>query len=270
MTDDDAPADARNDEHPDRPWEGYDELADRRPSSGGRSADADGDGDTPDDGRGGTDDWASPWGDNPLQRHYSWPATREHVPSLDGSRVLDAGCGVGAHVDWLLDRGASVVGVDASKRAVERVRERFGDRATFEQTDLSGSLPFEDGSFDVVLSHLVLDHVADLTRAFESFHRVLVDGGVLVFTVVHPFQLFSAYDEVDRYYEPTPVELGWDAPVTTFHRPLSAVLTPLAGAGFRLDRFAEPEPPASYLPLANDDWEVQRRPQICVVRATAE
>jgi SAM-dependent methyltransferase len=267
MTDDAPPSDASDDEHLDRPWKGYDELADRPPSADGRSPDADGGGDAPDEPA-ESDDWASPWGDNPLQRDYSWPATREHLPSLDGAHVLDAGCGVGAHVDWLLDQGASVVGVDASERATERARERFGDRATFARVDLSGSLPFADDTFDVVLSHLVLDHVADLRRTFASFHRVIVEGGVIVFTVVHPFQLFSTYDEVDRYYDPTPVELGWDAPVTTFHRPLSGMLTPLADAGFRLDRFAEPEPPGSYLPLANDDWEVERRPQICVVRAT--
>jgi hypothetical protein len=47
------------------------------------------------------------------------------------------------------------------------------------------------------------------------------------------------------------------------------VLTALAIAGFGLDRALEPEPPASYLPLANDDWEVEKRPQLLCVRAKA-
>ncbi|HEX4283071.1 MAG TPA: class I SAM-dependent methyltransferase [Solirubrobacteraceae bacterium] len=43
------------------------------------------------------------------------------------------------------------------------------------------SLPFADGSFDLVLGHAVLHHLPDLTRAFEEFHRVLKPGGRIVF-----------------------------------------------------------------------------------------
>lgn len=232
-------------------WAGYDDLAERH-------ADAT------------DDDWTTPWGDNPLQAHYSWPATRDLLPELDGERTLDAGCGVGDHVPELLDRGATVVGIDASEPAVETARERFGDRAAFRHAVLGEPLPFDDGAFDVAVSHLVLDHVADLDAAFASLHRILADGGTLVFTVVHPMQLYLSFDAVDRYYDRQPVELGLDAPVRTFHRPVSDILTALAGAGFRLERAVEPEPPESYLPLANDGWDVEERPQILCVRVTAE
>ncbi|WP_440991081.1 class I SAM-dependent methyltransferase [Haloarchaeobius baliensis] len=247
------PSDSPSDDDTDvstRPWAGYDELAGRH-------------GDSTDD------DWTTPWGDNPLQRHYSWPATRDLLPTLDDERVLDAGCGVGDHVDWLLDRGATVTGIDASEQAVETAADRFDDRATFRHAVLSEPLPFEDAAFDVVLSHLVLDHVADLDAAFESLHRVLADGGTLVFTMIHPMQLYLAFESVERYYDRQPVELGWDAPVRTFHRPVTDILTALADAGFRLDRALEPEPPESYLPLANEEWQVDERPQILCVRATA-
>lgn len=216
------------------------------------------------------DSWASPWGDNPLQAHYSWPATRDRLPPLDGRRVLDAGCGVGDHVPWLLDRGATVVGVDASVEAVERARDRFGDRATFEPADLSEPLAFEDGAFDVVCSHLVLDHVAALRTAFAEFHRVLAPGGALVFTVIHPMQYYLDYDAVGRYYDETPVEVAWpDAPVTSYHRPLGDLLDDLLAADFRLDAVAEPEPPEAYLEHARDRWNVDERPQILCVRAEA-
>lgn len=239
----------------DDPWAGYDELAEAYTDG------ADGD---------ATDDWATPWGDNPLQRHYSWPATRELLPAVDDRRVLDAGCGVGDHVGWLLDRGAAVVGIDASGAAVETARERFGERAAFHRAALGEPLPFDDGAFDVVLSHLVLDHVEALDAAFASLHRTLDDDGVLVFTVVHPMQLYLTFDAVERYYDQTAVELGWDAPVRTVHRPVAEILTTLAEAGFRLAQVVEPEPPASYLPLANDEWNVGKRPQLLCVRAVAD
>lgn len=217
------------------------------------------------DSRGG---WASPWGDNPLQEHYSWPATRDRLPVLDDRRVLDAGCGIGDHVPWLVEAGATVVGVDASVEAVDRARDRFDDRATFRRADLGEPLPSDGGAFDVVCSHLVLDHVADLRTAFAEFHRVLAPGGVLVFTVIHPIQYYLDYDAVERYYDETAVEVAWpDAPVTSYYRPVGDLLDDLLAADFRLDAVAEPEPPAEYLDHARDRWNVDERPQILCVRA---
>jgi SAM-dependent methyltransferase len=43
------------------------------------------------------------------------------------------------------------------------------------------SLPFPDGSFDLVLGHAVLHHLPDLERAFAEFHRVLRPGGRIAF-----------------------------------------------------------------------------------------
>jgi SAM-dependent methyltransferase len=212
--------------------------------------------------------WESPWGENPLQRYYSWPATRALLPTLTDQRILDAGCGVGDHVGWLLERGGSVVGVDASESAVETARERHGSRATFRRADLAEPLPFDDDVFDVVLSHLVLDHLPEWRPTFEEFRRVLTADGTLVFAVVHPMQYYLSYDAVAEYYDTAAVELGWDdVRITSYHRPVSAVVNSLSEAGFHLDRFEEPRPPAEYVDRAADEWHVAERPQICVVRA---
>lgn len=42
-------------------------------------------------------------------------------------------------------------------------------------------LPFEDGSFDLVMGHAILHHIPDLPRAFREFSRVLVPGGTVLF-----------------------------------------------------------------------------------------
>lgn len=219
------------------------------------------------------DGWESPWGENPLQREYAWPATRALFPDVNDERVLDAGCGIGDHADWLVDAGATVVGVDASERAVASARDRFeasGASVTFHRADLTDPLEFAvDGEFDGVLSHLVLDHVADLGPVFAEFARVLDDGGWLVFTTVHPMQYYLAYDAVTNYYERQSVEVTWEAPVTSYHRPLDELLGDLLDAGFRLDEFDEPEPPEAYEAMANDEWNVGRRPQILCARARA-
>jgi ubiquinone/menaquinone biosynthesis C-methylase UbiE len=43
------------------------------------------------------------------------------------------------------------------------------------------TLPFDDGSFDLVCGHAVLHHIPDLDRAFAEFRRVLRPGGVIAF-----------------------------------------------------------------------------------------
>jgi ubiquinone/menaquinone biosynthesis C-methylase UbiE len=45
----------------------------------------------------------------------------------------------------------------------------------------ASSLPFEDGSFDLVFGHAVLHHLPDLPGAFREFRRVLRPGGVVAF-----------------------------------------------------------------------------------------
>ena len=216
----------------------------------------------------GSEGWESPWGDNPLQRYYSWPATRELLPDPAGKRALLAGCGPGDHVEELLEGGAEVVGVDASGRAIEVARERFGGRASFHRADLSEPLDFlSTDAFDLVVSHLVLDHVESWEPTVDEFSRVLRPGGTVVFTVIHPMQYYLEYEAVTDYYDRHAVELGWDAPVTSYHRPVSEVVNVVTDAGFDLERVAEPRPPEEYVEHANQRWEVDRRPQILCVRA---
>ncbi|SEO62180.1 Methyltransferase domain-containing protein [Halogranum amylolyticum] len=234
--------------------------ADRAPTSYDRLADR---------ATSGEEGWESPWATNPLQQYYSWPATTSLLPDIDGKRVLDAGCGIGDHVEWLLDEGAGVVGVDASERAVEVAHDRFGERATFHCADLTDGLGFAaDSGFDVVLSHLVLDHVETWQPVFEAFQRVLEPGGVVVFSIVHPMHYYRQYETVTDYWTRTPVELAWeDAPVTSYHRPVSDVVEAVIETGFRLGTLDEPRPPAAYVEEAPPEWGGDERPQVLCVRA---
>lgn len=89
-------------------------------------------------------------------------------------RVLDAGCGTG---EWAaLLTAPEVVCVDQSEAAVEAARARGLEalRADIE------SLPFADGSFDVVMCNWVLYHLDDLDRGLAEIARVLRPSGRFV------------------------------------------------------------------------------------------
>jgi SAM-dependent methyltransferase len=94
-----------------------------------------------------------------------------------GERILDLGCGTGDAARAIADRGASVVGVDASADMVAAARERFPG-LDFRRADATG-LPFQ-GEFDAVFSHAVLHWVTRAEAAAAGMRRALRPGGRLV------------------------------------------------------------------------------------------
>lgn len=213
-----------------------------------------------------------PWGDSDYQRYYVWPAVKPLLPDLTDARVLDAGCGIGSYVGEFLERGASVVGVDASEAAISTARSRFGDRAEFGVADLTDPLDFADDSFDLVFCNLVLDHVRDWAPVFDEFRRVLAHDGALVFTTIHPVGRYRRHrDELTRYYDVEAYVSPWgetDAEIASYHRPIAAVLNPLVGSGFDLDVFREATPEDAYEECQPDRYErAMERPDLLCVRA---
>ena len=128
---------------------------------------------------------------------HSYDDTRSGLIALDrretskvlglepGERVLDAGCGTGAHLAALRGLGAEVVGVDFSAGMLS-VARAANPRSSLLQADLNRSLPLAPSSFDLYLSTLVSEHLADLQAFFAEAARVLRGGGRLVFSAFHP------------------------------------------------------------------------------------
>ena len=116
-----------------------------------------------------------------------------------GTRVLDIGCGPGDFTSDFSDSGALVTGVDFAPEMIRVARERFPE-VRFEVADAE-SLPFDDGSFDVVVGAYFVHHLARPEVAFREIFRVLRSGGRFVFVI--PIQeaqasfgsLFSAVSE---------------------------------------------------------------------------
>lgn len=185
------------------------------------------------------------WSERPDRVHLEWPATRSLLPSVEGKRVLDAGCGVGDYSEWLIERGADVVAVDVAEETVERTRERLpDDAATVHRADLTEPLDYlDDESVDLVLSQLVLEHVRDWEPVFAEFYRVLRPGGAFVFSTGHPVSNWVNVDEAENFFETEVfVQQTDDLELTSYRRPLAAHVNPLADAGFVIERLLEPKP----------------------------
>jgi SAM-dependent methyltransferase len=99
-----------------------------------------------------------------------------------GSRVLEAGCGVGAQTVILAGNSPRAVftSVDISAESLaearRRVREAGRANVLFQRADIFG-LPFGPASFDHVFVCFVLEHLADPAGALEALSGVLRPGG---------------------------------------------------------------------------------------------
>lgn len=98
-------------------------------------------------------------------------------------RVLEIGGGTGANLPYYGEPVEEVVFVEPEEAMARRLEHKLGDeigRARVVRAPAE-SLPFEDGSFDVAVSTLVLCTVEDQRRALAEIHRVLKPTGRLLF-----------------------------------------------------------------------------------------
>ena len=103
-------------------------------------------------------------------------AVRNELPC---TAFLDAGCGDGRYLAALdTELPERIAGVDIAERIVETARARV-PRADLRQANLE-TLPFDDRTFDLVLSSQVIEHVLDAPTAVGELARVLRPGGRLV------------------------------------------------------------------------------------------
>jgi ubiquinone/menaquinone biosynthesis C-methylase UbiE len=104
------------------------------------------------------------------------------------SRLLDVGSGSGGTALYLSAKtGARVLGVDILEEGVAtatRLAEERGlaGRASFVQIDAAERLPFEDESFDAVLSIDAMCHLPNRLGVLEEWHRVTSPGARVLFT----------------------------------------------------------------------------------------
>jgi ubiquinone/menaquinone biosynthesis C-methylase UbiE len=118
------------------------------------------------------------------------------APAARPLRILEVGCGTGGMLRVLEQFGATV-GLDVSHAALAYAHRRVDTplvRGDF------GSLPFADGSFDLVGVFDTLEHVEDDLAALRELRRVCCPGGRLIVSVpAFPF-LWGRQDVVSHHY----------------------------------------------------------------------
>lgn len=105
------------------------------------------------------------------------------VAPMAGQSALDVGCGPGALTGELVKRlgAASVRAVDPTASFVDAARERFPGVDV--RVASAESLPFDDGTFDLALSQLVVHFMSDPVAGIREMARVTKAGGLVAANV---------------------------------------------------------------------------------------
>ena len=126
---------------------------------------------------------------------------------LEGRRVLDLGCGLGAYVRQMRAFTPEVYGIEIDHERAAEAGRALGLIATA----AAEALPFPTASFDVVLSHEMIEHVADDRQTIAEALRVLRPGGRLVLFCpnrLYPFETHGHFWR-GRYHEGNTPLINW-------------------------------------------------------------
>ena len=124
---------------------------------------------------------AGDWASNEDQQGPTYEEAIRRTGLRAGQHVLEVGCGSGVFLRLAADRGAEVVGLEASEELVALARTRVPE-ADLRVGDMQ-FLPFADDSFDIVAGFNTFFFAADMVEALREAGRVAKAGAPVVIQV---------------------------------------------------------------------------------------
>lgn len=184
-------------------------------------------------------------------KSFSWKYIEK--PSLDrylnkylnsNSKILDAGCGSGRVIKYLISKGVkqrNIVGIDASTELLKIANNDF-QNVKFINSNIVNS-QFKSNSFDIIISTMVMHYLNNkgLEKSLKSFYTWSKNNGIIFILVTHPVRL--AANDLSQYFvrgwklEKTP----WGTMNPNYRRTASDYINAVIKAGFNIISIAEPE-----------------------------
>lgn len=180
--------------------------------------------------------------------HYLEKPLIDSVLSLISNKnpkILDAGCGMGRTLKYLLDKKVSkenIIGVDISGEMLSIAKKNVPQIKTI-KSDLT-KLSMKD-RFDLIICTHVLHYLdeVDFSKTLSNFYGLLQNGGILFFVITHPVRTtrhnLADYFKRDWIVDHTP----WSTTSPLFLRPVADIVNETIKAGFTIKSLEEPSVP---------------------------
>ena len=138
------------------------------------------------------DNWSLKYdSDNNLTRDLDRIVTQKTLADFNCNLIAEMGCGTGKNTSFLSQIGSQVQAIDFSQAMLNKAKEKLdSDNVTFSMGDITEKWILSDRSVDLVTCNLVLEHIQDLSFIFSEANRVLIDGGIMFVSELHPFKQY--------------------------------------------------------------------------------
>jgi SAM-dependent methyltransferase len=188
------------------------------------------------------------------RRYVLDPVMLPRALALQPKKALDVGCGEGRFSRMLQQHGIDVTAIDPTPELLEAARARDPKGLYLDAN--AEHLPFDNNTFDLVVSYLTLIDIPDIETAIPEMARVLSPGGSLLIANLNSFNTACAdtgwvkgtdgrrmHYPIDNYLDERSMWLDYRGiRIRNHHRPLSTYMRLLLDAGLRLTYFDEPSP----------------------------
>ena len=188
------------------------------------------------------------------RRYVLDPAMQIRLQGREFRNALDVGCGEGRICRMLAAYSIQATGIDPTEALITHAKEL--DKTSDYRIGRAEALPFEDATFDLVISCLSLIDIADYRVAIGEMTRILEPGGTLL--VVNLTSFMSAgggngwrrdtrgrksHFGMDEYMHERAYWIEFSGlRIENWHRPLSDYMSAYLGNGLHLTHFDEPRP----------------------------
>lgn len=211
-----------------------------------------------------------------------WHILKTMLPSFEGKKVLDIGCGFGWHCRYAIEQNAkSVLGIDISEKMLAKARKLTKCENIKYECIAMEDINLNDEEFDIVISSLAFHYVADFDEICKKVYKSISDGGDFIFSIEHP--IFTANASQDWYYTNNKEIMHWpidnyqseemrntkflDEEVIKYHRTCASYINTLIKCGFTIREISEPIPPQDMIDKNPYFKNELRRPMFLMIAA---
>ncbi len=120
---------------------------------------------------------------NPLRLAYV-----KHQASIKGKKILDVGCGGGILTEKIVQEGAAITGIDASKEMIalaEQHAQESGLDIRYIRTNVENLHTIITDKFDVILCMELIEHVPDYRSVIRACKKLLNPNGTIIFATIN-------------------------------------------------------------------------------------
>ena len=102
--------------------------------------------------------------------------------------TLDAACGPGYGSQILKEKADHIIGIDNSGEQIKQAQNKYqNERIEYKIVDMEGKIPFDDSSFDTIVSLETIEHIKDDGKLLRDFFDILNHEGKLLLTAPYKF-----------------------------------------------------------------------------------